>query len=88
MVVLDLFEFSSFLLLGDDPIDEDVDIVGGNDPPVSSYPPIEIEKDAVRRDSKCSNSSSSSSESGSSSSGWCCYLHIIPIYKFLVLLFF
>ncbi|XP_022987548.1 transcription factor GTE10-like isoform X1 [Cucurbita maxima] len=53
---------------GDDPVDEDVDIVGGNDPPVSSYPPIEIEKDAVRRDSKCSNSSSSSSESGSSSS--------------------
>lgn len=53
---------------GNDPIDEDVDIVGGNDPPVSSYPPIEIEKDAVRRDSKCSNSSSSSSESGSSSS--------------------
>ncbi|TYJ98468.1 transcription factor GTE10 isoform X2 [Cucumis melo var. makuwa] len=51
-----------------DPIDEDVDILGGNDPPVSSYPPIEIEKDAVRRDSKCSNSSSSSSESGSSSS--------------------
>ncbi|XP_011652479.1 transcription factor GTE10 isoform X1 [Cucumis sativus] len=53
---------------GNDPIDEDVDILGGNDPPVSSYPPIEIEKDAVRRDSKCSNSSSSSSESGSSSS--------------------
>ncbi|XP_022134727.1 transcription factor GTE10 isoform X2 [Momordica charantia] len=52
---------------GNDPIDEDVDIVGGNDPPVSSYPPIEIEKDAVRRDSKCSNSSSSSSESDSGS---------------------
>ncbi|XP_011652554.1 transcription factor GTE10 isoform X3 [Cucumis sativus] len=50
---------------GNDPIDEDVDILGGNDPPVSSYPPIEIEKDAVRRDSKCSNSSSSSSESDS-----------------------
>ncbi|XP_008464458.1 transcription factor GTE10 isoform X4 [Cucumis melo] len=52
---------------GNDPIDEDVDILGGNDPPVSSYPPIEIEKDAVRRDSKCSNSSSSSSESDSGS---------------------
>ncbi|XP_038880278.1 transcription factor GTE10 isoform X3 [Benincasa hispida] len=52
---------------GNDPIDEDVDIVGGNDPPVSIYPPIEIEKDAVRRDSKCSNSSSSSSESDSGS---------------------
>ncbi|KAJ7956084.1 Transcription factor like [Quillaja saponaria] len=52
---------------GNDPVDEDVDIVGGNDPLVSSYPPIEIEKDAANRNSKCS-SSSSSSESGSSSS--------------------
>ncbi|WZZ44288.1 hypothetical protein YC2023_040547 [Brassica napus] len=45
-------------------IDEDVDIVGGNDPPVSSHPPFKIEKDAACRNS----SSSSSSESGSSSS--------------------
>ncbi|XP_075661262.1 transcription factor GTE10-like isoform X2 [Castanea sativa] len=51
-----------------DPVDEDVDIVGGNDPPVSSYPPVEIEKDAANRNSKCSSSSSSSSDSGSSSS--------------------
>lgn len=29
--------------LGNDPVDEDVDI-GGNEPPVSSYPPVEIEK--------------------------------------------
>lgn len=79
VVFPDVFKFSSCFLLGNDPIDEDVDIVGGNDPPVSSYPPIEIEKDAVRRDSKCSNSSSSSSESGSSSSGWCYYLPLIPI---------
>ncbi|XP_077229903.1 transcription factor GTE10-like isoform X2 [Tasmannia lanceolata] len=49
---------------GNDPADEDVDIVG-NDPPVSSYPPVEIEKDTTR---KCSSSSSSSSDSGSSSS--------------------
>ncbi|KAA8542157.1 hypothetical protein F0562_023309 [Nyssa sinensis] len=49
-----------------DSIDEDVDI-GGNDPPISSYPPVEIEKDLALRNSKCSSSSSSSSESGSSS---------------------
>lgn len=53
---------------GNDQIDEDVDVVGGNDPPVSSYPPVEIEKDVANRTSKCSSSSSSSSESGSSSS--------------------
>ncbi|OVA15377.1 Bromodomain [Macleaya cordata] len=52
---------------GNDPVDEDVDI-GGNDPPVSSYPPVEIEKDTAHRNSKCSSSSSSSSDSGSSSS--------------------
>lgn len=53
---------------GNDTIDEDVDIVGGNDAPVSCFPPVEIEKDAVHRSSKCSSSSSSSTESGSSSS--------------------
>ncbi|CAL5361891.1 hypothetical protein CsSME_00053080 [Camellia sinensis var. sinensis] len=52
---------------GNDLVDEDVDI-GGNDPPISSYPPVEIEKDIVLRNSKCNTSSSSSSESGSSSS--------------------
>nr|DAD30643.1 TPA_asm: hypothetical protein HUJ06_009494 [Nelumbo nucifera] len=52
---------------GNEPADEDVDI-GGNDPPVSSYPSIEIEKDTTHRNSKCSSSSSSSSDSGSSSS--------------------
>ncbi|KAJ8642713.1 hypothetical protein MRB53_004461 [Persea americana] len=52
---------------GNDLAEEDVDI-GGNDPPVSSYPPIEIEKDTVHRSTKCSSSSNSSSDSGSSSS--------------------
>ncbi|XP_031480109.1 transcription factor GTE9-like [Nymphaea colorata] len=51
---------------GNEPAEEDVDI-GGNDLPVSSYPPVEIEKDMVPRNSKCSSPSSSSSESGSSS---------------------
>ncbi|KAL6997013.1 hypothetical protein U1Q18_007136 [Sarracenia purpurea var. burkii] len=55
---------------GNDPVDEEVDI-GGSDPPISSYPPVEIEKDAALRNSKCSSSSSSSSESGSSSGS--CY---------------
>lgn len=53
---------------GNDPGDEEVDIVGGNDAPISSFPPVEIEKDPAHRNSKCSSSSSSSSESGSSSS--------------------
>ncbi|XP_015882352.3 transcription factor GTE10 isoform X1 [Ziziphus jujuba] len=50
---------------GNDTVDEDVDVVGGNDPPISTFPPVEIEKDAAHRNSKCN---SSSSESGSSSS--------------------
>ncbi|XP_068664762.1 transcription factor GTE9-like [Aristolochia californica] len=50
---------------GNEPADEDVDI-GGNDLPVSSYPPVEIEKDTALR--KCSSSSSSTSDSASSSS--------------------
>lgn len=53
---------------GDLQIDEDVDIVGGNDPSVSSHPPLKIEKDAACRNNESSSSSSSSSESGSSSS--------------------
>lgn len=52
-------------------MDEDVDIVGGNDPPVSSHPPLKIEKDAACRNNECNSSSSSSSDSGSSSSGSC-----------------
>ncbi|KAI8543920.1 hypothetical protein RHMOL_Rhmol08G0255300 [Rhododendron molle] len=57
---------------GNDPADEDVDI-GGNDPPISSYPPVEIEKDTALKNTKRSSSSSSSSGSGSSSSGLCYY---------------
>ncbi|CDY16729.1 BnaA09g06530D [Brassica napus] len=53
---------------GDLLIDEDVDIIGGNDPPVSSHPPHKIEKDDACRNNECSSSSSSSRESGSSSS--------------------
>ncbi|KAK4843468.1 hypothetical protein QYF36_008423 [Acer negundo] len=49
-------------------VDEDVDIVGGNDAPITDIPSVEIEKDPANRNSKCSSSSSSSSESGSSSS--------------------
>ncbi|XP_052175006.1 transcription factor GTE10-like [Diospyros lotus] len=52
---------------GNDPVDEDVDI-GGNDPPILSYPPVEIEKDTAIRTSQCSSSSGSSSSSASSSS--------------------
>lgn len=66
-----------YFIAGNDLVDEDVDIVGGNDPPISSFPPVEIEKDAAHRNSKCSSSSSSSSESGSSSSGWCYCVYII-----------
>jgi hypothetical protein len=61
----------SLQMPGNELVEEDVDIVGGNDPPNSNYPPLEIEKDGVNRNSKCSSSSSSSSESGSSSSGSC-----------------
>lgn len=76
---------------GNDPVEEDVDIVGGDDPPVSSYPPVEILKDGTNRNSKCGSSSSSSSESGSSSSGSClsmllmCFL--ISGYGFIILVF-
>ncbi|KAJ6842808.1 transcription factor GTE9-like [Iris pallida] len=53
---------------GNEPVaDEDVDI-GGNDPPISTYPPVEIGKDPAPKSSKCSSSSSSSSDSSSSSS--------------------
>ncbi|KAL8142015.1 hypothetical protein V2J09_015047 [Rumex salicifolius] len=51
---------------GNDAVEEDIDI-GGNDSPILSFPPIEIEKDAAHENLKGSSSSSSSS-SGSSSS--------------------
>lgn len=81
--------FSTYV--GNDPVEEDVDIVGGNDPPVSSYPPVEILKDGANKNSKCSSSSSSSSDSGSSSSGSCyCILlmcFLISGYGFNILIF-
>ncbi|GMH01185.1 hypothetical protein Nepgr_003024 [Nepenthes gracilis] len=55
-----------------DAADEDLDI-GGHDPPVSSFPPVEIERDTAHKNknscsaSRESGSSSSDSESGSSS---------------------
>lgn len=62
-----------------EPADEDVDI-GGNDPPIPCYPPLEIEKDAALKSSKCSSSSSSSSDSDSSS-GVCFF---IVLYFFFI----
>ncbi|XAR51972.1 hypothetical protein NMG60_11006785 [Bertholletia excelsa] len=52
---------------GNDPMDEDVDI-GGNEPPVSSYPPVEIEKDAARRINQTVNARRSRGNSDSDSS--------------------
>jgi hypothetical protein len=52
---------------GNDPFEEDVDI-GGNDMPISSFPPLEIEKEDTVKNTRCSSSSSSSSDSDSSSS--------------------
>ena len=48
--------------------EEDVDI-GGDEIPISSFPPVEIERDTAVRNSKSSSSSSSSSGSGSTSNG-------------------
>ncbi|KAK9039598.1 hypothetical protein V6N11_014794 [Hibiscus sabdariffa] len=53
---------------GNDQADEDVDI-GGNEPPVSSYPPVEIEKDTGYRSTKSVSSSSSRDSDSSSSDG-------------------
>ncbi|XP_057516358.1 transcription factor GTE10-like isoform X2 [Amaranthus tricolor] len=50
-----------------DAVDEDIDI-GGNDNPISSFPPVEIEKDTVNKNNRCSSPSSSSSDSDSDSS--------------------
>ncbi|XP_020593353.1 transcription factor GTE8-like isoform X2 [Phalaenopsis equestris] len=54
---------------GNEPVDEDEDVdIGGNDPPTTSYFPVDGINNAVPRSSRVSSSSSSSSESGSSSS--------------------
>ncbi|KAK9684277.1 hypothetical protein RND81_10G198400 [Saponaria officinalis] len=50
-----------------DAAEEDIDI-GGNDHPVSSFPPVEIVKDTANKNERGSIPSSSSSGSGSSSS--------------------
>lgn len=52
------------LLLGNDPTDEDVDICG-NDPPVSSYPHVKVEKETNFRMNKSPSPSSSSGMLGS-----------------------
>ncbi|XP_028766158.1 transcription factor GTE10-like [Neltuma alba] len=61
------------LCIGNEPVEEDVDIIGGCAVPVVSYPALAIEKDgATANTNRCSNSdssSSSSSECGSSSNG-------------------
>lgn len=74
-------------LLGNDTIEEDIDIVG-NEAPVSSFPPVEIEKDTEHRSSKCVLSGSFSGNS----SCLHCFLSLlafhIPYLSFLLLLFF
>ncbi|KAK9113501.1 hypothetical protein Syun_020298 [Stephania yunnanensis] len=52
---------------GHNVVDEDIDI-GGNDPPASSFPTVEIVKDTAQRNSQSSASSSSNSDTSSSSS--------------------
>ncbi|CAL9202709.1 unnamed protein product [Musa hybrid cultivar] len=51
---------------GNDLADEEVDICG-DDPPMSSYPTLEIQMDTKATNVNCSSSSNSSSDSGSSS---------------------
>ncbi|KAI7735460.1 hypothetical protein M8C21_017818 [Ambrosia artemisiifolia] len=60
---------SSMQAVKDDMDEEDVDI-GDDDLPITSFPPVEIEKDTAAKSSKCSSSSTSSSDSGSSSSDY------------------
>lgn len=60
---------SMHLCKGNEPVDEDEDVdIGGNDPPTTSYFPIDRVDNTAPRSSRGSSSSSSSSESGSSSS--------------------
>ena len=49
-------------LAGNELVEEDIDIVG-NEAPVSSYPPVQIEKDTEHRSSKCILSGSFSGNS-------------------------
>ncbi|PPR82471.1 hypothetical protein GOBAR_AA38244 [Gossypium barbadense] len=59
---IDALSHETLYKLGNDQIDEVVDIVG------SSYPPVAIEKELTHRNSRCCSSSGSSGESGFSSS--------------------
>ncbi|XP_078166242.1 transcription factor GTE11-like isoform X2 [Carex rostrata] len=53
---------------GHEPAEEEMDIdIGGNEPPVSRYSPVVIEKETLQRNSKCDTSSSSSDSSASTS---------------------
>lgn len=69
-----------FTFIGNDPADDEVDI-GGNEPPVSSYPPVEIEKDVGHRSNTCNSPGRSSG-----STGWYSYFllfcHFIVKYNF------
>ncbi|KAG5063416.1 hypothetical protein JHK85_004599 [Glycine max] len=58
---------SGVVLKGNEPVEEEVDIVGGDDPPLPSYPPAKIENGGTNKISE-HNSSNSNSEFGSSSS--------------------
>lgn len=51
--------FSYYTTTGNELVAEDVDI-GGNEPPVSSCPPVEKQKDSGRRSNKCISPGSSS----------------------------
>lgn len=76
------FSLMYFTLVGNDPIEEDIDIVG-NEAPVSSYPPVEIEKDTEHRSSKCILSGSFSGNSLCSHCGF----YILVFYILHVFLF-
>jgi len=64
-----LFLFKFVLLVGNDPADEEVNIIGneadeevdicGIESPVMSHPPVVIEKDTTYQTSKCSSPGSS-----------------------------
>nr|GMC48638.1 transcription factor GTE8-like [Ipomoea batatas] len=52
---------------GNDLVEEEIDI-GGNEPPVSSYPPVEIEKDVALQSNECINAGGPTGNSDSDSS--------------------
>ena len=54
--------FLMYVLLRNDVSDEDVDI-SGNEPPMPSYTPVEIEKDTGHKSGECISSGSSNGKS-------------------------